>query len=347
MKKYIILALIVLGLPLSVFAINETVNRNVNGGYITPQHFTDAMKASYFIASTTATSTFPIASSTCFWNGTACLTSGASLSGGTTNALTYWTSATTVGATTSPVVNSITAASTTLKNVFMGNVGIGTTTIPYKLTVVDSSAFSTTPILKVQGGRANYVALYDDTFQAFNGAAYSGFYFNYFGGDIDFARGAVFARFSDKYVGISDATPNAKLSVNGNAAIGYPGATAPANGLIVSGNVGIGTTSPASKLTVNGHIGTDGVIPTITSAGSSPSITIGSTDTAGEFTEGTIATGAVITFAAAYARAPFCVLSSEAGLLFSYAVASTTITVTNIGALSSTAVTYHCISNDL
>ena len=320
MKKYIILALIVLGLPLSVFAINETVNRNVNGGYITPQHFTDAMKASYFIASTTATSTFPIASSTCFWNGTACLTAGGSSQWTTTGSNIYYNT---------------------------GNVGIGTTTIPYKLTVVDSSAFSTTPILMVQGGRANYVALYDDTFQAFNGAAYSGFYFNYFGGDIDFARGAVFARFSDKYVGISDATPNAKLSVNGNAAIGYPGATAPANGLIVSGNVGIGTTSPASKLTVKGHIGTDGVIPTITSAGSSPSITIGSTDTAGEFTEGTIATGAVITFAAAYARAPFCVLSSEAGLLFSYAVASTTITVTNIGALSSTAVTYHCISNDL
>ena len=117
--------------------------------------------------------------------------------------------------------------------------------------------------------------------------------------------------------------------------------------MLSNGNVGIGTTTPTSKLTVNGHIGTDGAIPTLTSAGTSPSITVGSTDTAGEITEGTVATGATITFASAYARKPFCVLSSEAGLLFSYVVASTTITITNIGALSSTAVSYHCIANDL
>ena len=115
----------------------------------------------------------------------------------------------------------------------------------------------------------------------------------------------------------------------------------------VRGNIGIGTSTPGSKLTVKGHIGTDGAIPTLSSAGTSPSIDTGSTDTAGRISEGTIATGATITFASAYARAPFCTLSSEAGLLFSYTVSSTTIAITNIGALSSTAVDYHCISNDL
>ena len=50
--------------------------------------------------------------------GTTTCGGGASLSGGTTNALTYWTSPTTVGATTSPVVGYITATSTTATSTF-------------------------------------------------------------------------------------------------------------------------------------------------------------------------------------------------------------------------------------
>jgi hypothetical protein len=114
----------------------------------------------------------------------------------------------------------------------------------------------------------------------------------------------------------------------------------------VTGNVGIGVT-PVSKLQVSGHIGTAGSIPAVSACGTSPAITTGSTDTAGEITQGAIATGCVITFAAAYPRAPFCVVTSEAGLAFSYIVAAGTITITNIGALSSTKANYHCIQNDL
>ena len=112
------------------------------------------------------------------------------------------------------------------------------------------------------------------------------------------------------------------------------------------GNVGIGTTTPGSKLTVSGHIGTLGTIPTLTSAGTGASITTGSTDTAGEITEGTLATGAVITFATAYTNVPFAIVVSEAGLLFSYTVSTTAITITNIGALSSSKLTYHVIARE-
>jgi hypothetical protein len=61
-------------------------------------------------------------------------------------------------------------------------------------------------------------------------------------------------------VGINTITPLSQLSVNGGAAIGtYAGANvAPANGLIVSGSVGIGTATPGFRLHVpSGYIGTD------------------------------------------------------------------------------------------
>ncbi len=57
-------------------------------------------------------------------------------------------------------------------------------------------------------------------------------------------------------MGLLTSSPQSKLDVNGNVAIGsYAGVTAaPANGLIVSGNVGIGTSNPTATLEVNGSI---------------------------------------------------------------------------------------------
>jgi hypothetical protein len=105
-----------------------------------------------------------------------------------------------------------------------------------------------------------------------------------------------------------------------------------------------GTTGPLSKLTVNGHIGTTGPIPTISACGTSPAITTGSTDTAGEVTEGSAATGCVVTFASAYTNAPFCTVTEQSGGVASYTLSTTAITVTNIGALSSTNIDYHCVA---
>jgi hypothetical protein len=65
-----------------------------------------------------------------------------------------------------------------------------------------------------------------------------------------------YAVFPNGNVGINDTAPGTKLSVVGNAQIGFSsGQTGPSNGLIVSGNVGIGYTSPSSALDVNGNVG--------------------------------------------------------------------------------------------
>ena len=106
----------------------------------------------------------------------------------------------------------------------------------------------------------------------------------------------------------------------------------------------VGTTTGQSTLTVNGHVSTDGTAPALTSCGTSPSIRVGSTDTAGEVTEGSVSTGCTITFASAYTTAPFCTVTMQSGLSGSYTVSTTAITVTNIGALSSTKINYNCIA---
>ncbi|MDP3853143.1 hypothetical protein [Phenylobacterium sp.] len=100
-----------------------------------------------------------------------------------------------------------------------------------------------------------------------------------------------------------------------------------------------------SVMSINhaGHINSLGTIPALSNCGTSPAITTGSTDTAGEVTEGSGASACTITFATAYAAAPFCTVTSQGGLVFSYAVSTTAIIVTNVGALSSTKLNYHCM----
>lgn len=84
--------------------------------------------------------------------------------------------------------------------------------------------------------------------------------------------------------------------------------------------------------------------PSVGGCGSGAAIGSGSTDVQGSVTEGTLATGCVVTFAGAFSQQPSCVVSSRAGLVFSYlpAVDGTTLTITNVGALSSTAIDWHC-----
>ena len=82
-----------------------------------------------------------------------------------------------------------------------------------------------------------------------------------------------------------------------------------------------------------GHIASTGTAPVGSACGTTPTVASGSTDTRGSVTEGTTATGCVITFAAAYASAPFCVVSSPNGApLTGYTTSTAALTITNASA---------------
>jgi hypothetical protein len=86
-----------------------------------------------------------------------------------------------------------------------------------------------------------------------------------------------------------------------------------------------------------------GSLPALTSCGGSPAIDSDSSALMGTVTEGTVSTGCTITFATAFNTTPHCTVTARAGLGFSYTVSTAAIVVTNIGALSSTKLDYHCI----
>lgn len=97
-------------------------------------------------------------------------------------------------------------------------------------------------------------------------------------------------------------------------------------------------------LTVGGHMITGATPPVLTSCGTSPAIT--GSDTAGIVTMGTgTPTGCVITFAAAYATAPVCVVTWIATPLASqsYVTSASAITLTQT-ATSSNKVQYVCVA---
>lgn len=77
--------------------------------------------------------------------------------------------------------------------------------------------------------------------------------------------------------------------------------------------------------------------------GTGSSLVSGSDENAGAVNEGSAASGCTVTFAVAKVSAPFCVVSNRSGIVFSYAVSSAAITITNIGAGSSTTFDYHCV----
>jgi hypothetical protein len=102
-----------------------------------------------------------------------------------------------------------------------------------------------------------------------------------------------------------------------------------------------GTTKPATltrtnvlKLDGYAHLGYTLAAPAPSSCGGgSPAVTSGSTDAAGEVTEGTTATACTITFANAFAAQPFCTVSPEQlSVAFTYSVSVSAISITNTSA---------------
>jgi hypothetical protein len=113
-----------------------------------------------------------------------------------------------------------------------------------------------------------------------------------------------------------------------------------ADSLIINGN--ILQTGAGTLILGSGGFTATGTIPTVTGTGT-PTITTGSTDTAGEVTGGTLATSIVITFAAAKTNAPFCVVTSQSSATgFAYSISTTAITI-SLSALTAEIVDYHCM----
>lgn len=120
-----------------------------------------------------------------------------------------------------------------------------------------------------------------------------------------------------------------------------------ATNLALDGNLSVGGTfSSTGAATLSGKVISTGTIPTIGTCGTSPSITTGSTNTAGKFTMGTSASNAcTVTFSSAYTSAPFCVVQNAttgAGA-FSATISAAAITIGGTAADSSVFF-YTCIA---
>jgi len=112
------------------------------------------------------------------------------------------------------------------------------------------------------------------------------------------------------------------------------------------GSVGVGTTNPVALLDVHGHMANSGPAVTLGACGSSPSFT-------GNDARGTVSTGTgtvnscVITFAAAYSTAPYCVATWNTATPPTTSIGVTTsttaLTVYFSASSPSTAFMYQCV----
>lgn len=166
--------------------------------------------------------------------------SGGSASAGGANGQIQVNSGGTLAGSSTIAVTAINATETQATSSFLGIVNIGTTTQP-------ADPFGPYSLHALGFDNSNVAC-----FGNFGGTARSCFYIN----KSSPSAATQFGSVTNDNMGFftNNGTSQLTLSTNGGAAIGgagYNNTTAPANGLIVQGNVGIGSTTPSGRLTVD------------------------------------------------------------------------------------------------
>lgn len=113
---------------------------------------------------------------------------------------------------------------------------------PANVTVGNATNAGTAAALTSTGDNVNTTGWYRT-----NGNG--GWYSNTWGGGWNMSDPTYIRSYGSKHVYVDQ-----NVMANGGLSVGYGGSVAPANGAMISGNVGIGTVSPGQKLTVNGTI---------------------------------------------------------------------------------------------
>lgn len=170
-------------------------------------------------------------------------------------------------------------------------------------------------------------------------------------------------------VGIGTINPiGSRLIVNGMVSIGtanssYVTTAAPSGGLIVEGNVGIGSLTPGSgldiasvktRLTQNSHFITTAITaPTVANndcgTTSQGTIVAKSSDNSGTVTVGTLAvTSCAVTFATAWTNAPNCIVIDDTSILTVRpgTISTTKLTINSTTSMSGDNVTWICNGNE-
>lgn len=150
----------------------------------------------------------------------------------------------------------------------------------------------------------------------------------------------------------SDGTPSfqqvaaADISGLGTAAVvntGTSGTKIPLlNGTNTWSNTQAFADISAGTVTISGDIFTSGSAPVVSACGSSPLITIGSTDTAGEVTPGGSATSCTITWANFKANKPFCTVTASLTVRMNTYDLSTTNMILGLTGLGGYTVNWTC-----
>lgn len=150
------------------------------------------------------------------------------------------------------------------------------------------------------------------------------------------ARGYFFAATSGNAFVTNTAANDIGIRGTGGKIFFASNSSTPAAALIID------NTTNGNRITLGGHVIGQNFSGTtsVSACGTSPSIV--GTDLSGRAVQGSVSTGCTINFGLTYSTTPNCTVTDEAGLAFSYTVSTTQIIVTNIGALSSTAMQYTC-----